>query len=125
MSTQWGLYFWLSTGNPEKIHPDDLEKFKQVARNSRVFECLSTNEEYIALRYGGEVFRVKPESFHPISAPKYDFYQKVKIKEKDMLGTIEDIYWHFDNAAHFYFVSVDGKKKRRRYYEDELEAVEA
>lgn len=37
-----------------------------------------------------------------------------------MIGKIEMIIWHFKDKDYNYYISVDGKKKSKRYYAKDL-----
>lgn len=120
MGNKWGTYHWFIEHGINLIHPDDIENFKKEVNNSKVFECVAQGE-YLTLKYNNNYYRVREKLFKPVPIPKFDFGQKVKIKDKNEIAIITDIMWHFGNTEHFYFVTVNGKKKSKRYFESELE----
>jgi hypothetical protein len=40
------------------------------------------------------------------------------------VGTIRDIIWHFQAERYNYYLEEDGRKVSKRYFEEDLEAVE-
>lgn len=53
--------------------------------------------------------------------PKYKYgEQVVPCGDPDMVGVIVSIIWHFNLNCCFYKISVDGKIKRKRYFETDL-----
>ena len=117
----WGLYPWFESHDIDKVHPDDLGKIKEEQSNTKVYECIDEDDQYITIRYGDKTFRVKDVSFKQVPAPKFDFGEEVKLVSKDEVGIILDILWHFDKEEHYYFIMVDGKRKSKRYFESDFE----
>lgn len=74
----------------------------------------------ITLKYGDKLLRVKGDLFEIVSTPQFYIGQKVRIKDKNEDAIITDIMWHYDKKEHYYFVTVSGKKKSKRYFEFEL-----
>ncbi len=122
MSVKWGRYPWFVENGTELIHPDDIESFTKEANNCKVFKCIEEGE-YLTLRYNNRCFRVKNKLFKPVPAPKFDFDQKVKINEKGEEAVITDIMWHLNNHKHYYLVSVNNKKKSKRFFESDLSCI--
>ncbi len=119
MNTKWGTYPWFAEHGIHLIHPDDLEAFKQEVSNSKIFECVKEGD-YITLRYHDNYYRVKKKLFKPVPSPKYVFGEKVKIKENGQEAVITDIMWHYDKKKHYYFVTINDKRKSRRYLDSEF-----
>lgn len=120
----WGTFSWFVECGDEAIHPDDRESFTKQANNTKVFECTKGNDEYNYFRYGESTFRIKATIFAVLPEPKYKFKEDVLVREKEFLvGEITDIMWHFSKKEYYYFLSVNGKKKGKRYFENELEKV--
>jgi len=116
--SKWGRCPWSYEFEKEKIYPEDLEKFKPISGPFAVFECIGTCGEYIIIKSGDNTFRVKPEIFRELTEPKYKIGDTVKIK--DMYATILFIEWHNEKTEHYYYITVNGKRKSRRYFESEL-----
>lgn len=94
-----------------------------MAHNCKVFECIGENAEFITLKYGEKLFRVKGDLFKIVPMPKFHTGQKVRLEEKfkeDVV--ISDVMWRFDKHEHYYYITVAGKKKSKRYSESEFTA---
>ena len=60
---------------------------------------------------------------------KYNIGDRVKIIAKDSktfgaTGNIKLVFYHFKARTYYYFIESNGKKLKRRYYEDDLEIVD-
>jgi hypothetical protein len=117
MSDKWGVYQWVSTGDENMIHPDDLERFKCISDSSRVFKFISESNDYITLEYGSSFFRVKKDLFTEISPPRFSVGQQIEPK---MRAVISDVFWHYKEKKHFYKISVAGKEKSKRYFDSDI-----
>ncbi len=122
---KWGTCFW----NMNDIHPDDVGEFEKFGENQSFQEIVRFVEEeetYIKVDNGEHIFRIKSKLFHEITAPKFLIGEEVIVEsqgEKKNAIILCD-KWHFKQEEHFYFVSVNGKKRTRRYFESEIERVE-
>lgn len=38
------------------------------------------------------------------------------VSHPDMIGTVREIVWHFKNKDYNYYITVNGRKKGKRYY---------
>ena len=117
-STKWGMCPWSYEFEKEKIHPEDIEKFKLISGPFVVFECIRIDSKYITIKCGDNTYRVKPEIFRELREPKYKIRDTVKIK--GMYAVILFNEWHYEKKEHYYYVTVNGKRKTRRYFESEL-----
>ena len=64
---------------------------------------------------------IAADKMHPIRAPKYDYGQPVApANHPERHGTIALIGYHFKYERPFYFIEINGKQKKRRYFSDEL-----
>jgi len=121
MIKRFGTYPWFLEHGLDMIHPDDLERFKKESNNCKVFERVDVNDNYMTLKYGDNIYRVKDNLFREVKPPKFFIGQKVGLLNKeDQNGIITDMFWHYNNEEYFYFLEVNGKKKSRRYLESEL-----
>ena len=116
---EWGVYPWFPERGTEYIHAEDLDAFREVASNCKVFACVG-EEEYITLKYNNRCYRVRKQLFKPILAPKYTFGQRVSIRKNGEEVTVIDIMWHYDRQKHYYLVTAGNRKKSKRYFEEEL-----
>ena len=121
MQNRWGTYPWFTEHGLDKIHPNDLDNFKKEAHNCKVFECVNEDAQFITLKYGDNIYKVKNDLFRNVPVPMFRIGQKVQFVEKsDSEVMISDIMWHYDRKEHYYIVAVAGKKKTKRYSDTEL-----
>jgi len=102
---------------------DCRENFFALQPNGKVFQCISTQEKKIILKYGGKIFRVNPELYQVVREPLYKVGDRVEIIEKSLVGQITDVNWHIKDDMPFYFVEVGGKRKKKRYKDCDLRKV--
>jgi hypothetical protein len=88
-----------------------------------VFECVEKNSDYITIRHGNNYFRVRKDLFKAISSPNFYIGQGVLVNNKGMKATISDIMWHYDDREHYYFITINRKKKSKRYKAFELAGI--
>ena len=119
---KWGLYQWFEEHGINLVHPDDLNAFRALMPNGKVFECEAENE-FLTLRYGNMRYRVKPELFKPVEEPKYRFGQHVIIKDCNVEATIDEIQWHFNNMEPMFFVNKEHKRLTKRFWTKDLMPV--
>ena len=119
---KWGI----CGHNIKKVHPEDVEKFEAAFFLRAIVRLVGEEGEYIRINYGEDTFRVKPELFSEITKPKFSVGEKVVVisQGERKQAIILDNDWHFNQKEHFYFVSVNGKRRTRRYFEREIEKVE-
>ena len=121
MQNNWGVYPWFLEDGIDKIHPDDLDNFKRESNNCKVFECLGEEHPFIIIKYGDKSFRVKNDVFRSVPAPKYHIGDRVELLQNSVSNlVISDIMWHYEKKEHYYHISVNGKKKSKRYFEAEF-----
>lgn len=109
-----------------KVHPEDVEKFKKTFSIRGIVRLMGEEGDYIKINYRGDIFRIKPELLYEIAKPRFSVGEKVVVESQGerKQAVILDNEWHFKQKEHFYFVSVNGKKRTRRYFESEIEKVE-
>ena len=66
LSGKWGLYQWFEEHGIEFIHPEDVDNFKALIPNGKVFECVKDDGQYITLKYADMNYRVKRDIFKPV-----------------------------------------------------------
>lgn len=128
---KWGLcqLYMLSATYENKdaeIHPDDFERLYTSFPGGSYFWCVDVDEDYlvIARQDLNETYRVKPHKFRVLPSPVFTFGERVvDPNHPDKKATICDIGWHGKNQTHLYYVLMNGKKKSKRYFSDELQKV--
>ena len=112
-----GLYRWSELYDDSYIYIQDLEKIRQFHPNGKVFQCIDENLDYITLKFGNDIFRVKPELYKVINKKVLPIGSVVKLKKyPDMDAIIIDNRWHGEKKEPMYFITLMGKKKSIRYF---------
>ena len=62
-----GLYQWFEEDGIDLIHPDNLEGFRKLMPNGKVFKCIDEKVDFITLQYGKELYNVNPKLFKIVS----------------------------------------------------------
>ncbi|GMA14388.1 hypothetical protein E5F05_01930 (plasmid) [Deinococcus metallilatus] len=120
MST-FGLYPWFVEHGLEKIHPEDIEDFSKLLPYGKVFELISNDGDYITIAYGSKRYRVRPDLWKPVEGVGYHVGEQVLVNGRK--GVIEEIGWHFNRKSPFFLLSIEGKRKSKRYSGDELQTL--
>ncbi len=128
MEIKWGIYrFYNMKGEltGENIHTDDWEKIKLnfFPLVTNIYQFIKTEEEYNILIMNGEKIRVKDEIIRELSEPKFKIGESVYIHEKEIFGMVWTYFWHSKKEKYFYYLYVNGKKKSKRYFDDDLKKV--
>lgn len=121
----WGLYQWFPEYGEDMIYIDDLEKFKELSPNGKVFKCIDENKDYLFLVYGEEIYRVKLDLYKQVEKPLFQIGDKVKlIKDSSQEVIILEVSWHYKNNEPIYYISSNGKKKSSRYTNKDFVHIE-
>jgi len=125
LQSLYGIYPWFPEHGLELVHPDDLAAFSAIRPSSKVFECVARND-YLTLRYAGKQFRVRPDLFKSVSAPRFSYGERVLASHngKKSLGIVVDIEWHHKDGTCIYYLAFDGKRSSRRHSDSELGKAE-
>jgi hypothetical protein len=119
----WVLFPWFDEHGASHIHPEDIDRFKNLPLGPKVFGVLGTLDDFTEIAYGSEVFRVKSSLLRPVPAPSFFIGQKVRVPGKNEEAVVERILWHDKEDSPFFIVRVGGKLKSKQYWaEDLLEA---
>lgn len=119
----WGLYPWFRESGVDLIHPDDLATVQANSPYCVVCEVVGEEGEYLVLNYGGRRFRGKPELFRSVPPPAFHVGQLVRTKtpRTRRTGLVRVIRWHYKRNEPSFFLEVDGKPLKSRYWSAELE----
>lgn len=120
----WGLYQCFQGTDDEMVDSDCREDFFLLRPNGKIFQCISTSEGKLTLKYGEKVFRVNPRLYKIVKEPLHKIGDKVLIMENSLVGQIVDINWHIKDDTPFYHVEVNGKKCGKRYKDCDLKKVD-
>ncbi len=116
------LYPWLDDeeNGAECVHPDDLDRFRAFVPYGRVFEVEFLDEQYVCLRYGAAFFRVTPHLLKEVLDLQFRIGDRVKPEGREDVGEIIEAMWHYKVSMPFYFISINGRKSSKRYWDIEL-----
>lgn len=120
----WGVYQCFQGTDDEMVASDCREEFFALQPNGKVFQCISSHEGMITLKYGEKKFQVNAKLYKRVKEPHYKVGDKVEIIEKSLIGQIVDVNWHIKDDAPFYFVEAGRKKSGKRYRDCDLKKVE-
>ncbi|GKX58673.1 DUF6960 family protein [Leminorella grimontii] len=122
---RWGLYPWFDGDDVNFIHPDDIELARKLLLYGKVFYCIKQCREFIVLTYGDFSLRVNSCLFKTVRDILFFVGSNVSVVSSlnDKVGTVIDIGWHHKNNEPIYYLSFNGKKSSRRYFEDELISI--
>jgi len=69
----------------------------------------------------GEIYDVPIKDIRKITAPEYNYGDVVSpINHPDLLGIITGMGYYFKTNEPSYFITVNGKKKSKRYFKKDL-----
>ena len=122
--SQWGLYNWFDEHGQHLIHPEDIDAFRTIRPQARVFRRVCEDGGYLTIQFGERRFRVKPELFRPVPPPRYQIGDRVSVGSHpaNEVATVCDVFWHFKDERPYYLVQMNGKPSGKRYWEEELSA---
>lgn len=118
-AARWGLYQWFEEHGRHLVHAADLEAFRQLSPNGKLFLWEGMEGDYLVLRYGDAVFRVRPDLFRPVGEPLFGFGSRVSVPGKGD-GVVTGMSWHFKRGEPMYVITVKGKELKKRYYSSDL-----
>ena len=66
--------------------------------------------------------KISVDKIMPVDkSPVFVYGELVSIVEhSDTIGRIKDIIWHFKNHDYNYYITINGRKKSKRYYSGDL-----
>lgn len=117
---KWALYSWLPGSDDHFIYPDDLKIASSILPYGKVLRVVGSDGPYLVMEYGASRFRGRGDLARWIDAPEFWIGDHVKIADKGEVGIVVDVGWHHKNRRPMYFLLVDGKRRGRRYDEQEF-----
>ena len=110
-------------------HVDDAELIRLLCPSHLTAECIAVDGEYFVLRYLEYELRVRPYLIRVMPyAAKFPHGTRVStiigpnVKTK-LESTIRMIVWHFKNGEYTYYIDGDKRRKKRMYFEHQLESA--
>jgi hypothetical protein len=87
----------------------------------RVIPYKLISHDMVEVCYGKNNYSISINEIRPINTPKYIIGEKVSpVNHPELIGIIYDIIYHFTKNEPMYFIKINGKKKSKRYFENDL-----
>ncbi len=122
----WALCPWFEESGDDLVHPDDLVSIREFRPYGVVFRVTGQEGGYTEIAYSDKIFRVR-DHFLRIIEPKKDWLfsigETVLVRGRDCSGTIVGIGWHHKEEKPTFGLMVDGKRKSKRYWPEDLERI--
>jgi hypothetical protein len=120
----WGLYQWFPEYGEHLIFSNNLERFKALLPNGKVFYCINEDKDFLTLQYNEDVYYVKTTLYKKVPIPLFSFGKQVQVtNHPDRVNIVRGIEWHFKQNAVIYYLEIDGKLSSKRYWEQELTLI--
>lgn len=84
---------------------------------------LSNDGTIAKIEYKGSVDSVPAEGMLDREAPAYSWGDAVLISSCGKTARVVDVCWHYKQQRYYYLEDPTGRPIKKRYFEDELEAV--
>lgn len=140
MKTHWGRYYIWGAHISAAVHPDDLRQAMEAIGTvfdggtssstegkvlGDITQCEAADGEYVTVRLSEgncRRVRIKREEFHKLPAPPVVYGDRVRVTSKGKVvdATVERLCWHFKKSEYYFYVSVDGKRLKRQYWQEEF-----
>ncbi|GKX55263.1 hypothetical protein SOASR030_13750 [Leminorella grimontii] len=119
---RWGLYPWFDGNDVDFICPDDVERARKLVLYGKVFYCEKQCGDFIVLIYGDCSLKVNPCLFKPVRDIRFSIGDKISVSPllSSKEGVILNIEWHHKRDEPIYYLSFNGNKSSKRYFENEL-----
>jgi hypothetical protein len=104
---------WYNGGGPDHLAGNQGLIGKVIADDGDVLTVYSPER---TMRFSKKDFKV-------YETPSLTWGEKVEIVDKGLEGEICDFNWHYNNGEYYYFVSVNGKRLKKRYFISELKKI--
>ena len=89
--------------------------------SSRVVPYKIISPEMVTITYKGESYDIPLDKIQIIEPPKFTYGDFVSpVNHPEIVGIIFDMIYHGDKKMPMYFIEIDGKKKSKRYFDDDL-----
>jgi hypothetical protein len=110
--------------NLEFVHPDERDFVKNNSTNT-FYYCIGNEGDYLKVRSKKYCLRVKPNVIKGyLPNPKFKWGDKViQVSKPEIEAIIDDFFWHHKDEKYCYYISVNGKRKSNRYYDNDLRLI--
>jgi len=120
-----GRYLWSRDIEPaDWILEEDYDAFVSQHSLGRIYHCVDVEGEFIVIKSKrDQSYRVNPEGFQTV--PSTDFYVGDEVKvlngsQSGKVGVIAGLGWHSNKEKIIYTLEVDGKRRSRQYWEEDI-----
>ncbi|WP_126979966.1 DUF6960 family protein [Saezia sanguinis] len=103
----FGTCVWNPAQGLELVHSESQATFPQFS--VRIFRWIHADAEWLTLQYGDDVYKVKPQIFKAVPAPKFVLGEKVFVQRKKQAGNIVFMGWHFKHKHLVFLIAFDEK----------------
>ncbi|CAK7051400.1 DUF6960 family protein [Saezia sanguinis] len=103
----FGTCVWSPAQGLELVHSESQATFSQFP--VQIFQCIHADAEWLALQYGDDVYKVKPQIFKAVPAPKFVLGEKVFVQRKQQAGNVVFMGWHFKHKYPIFLIAFDEK----------------
>ena len=110
------------------ICESDYDAFTSQHSLGRVYHCVGVEENYIVIKSNrSDNYRVNPQGFNEVSSTDFYIGDKIKIlsgSKAGSMGIILSMGWHSNKEKIIYSLEVDGKRRSKQYWEEDIEPYE-
>jgi hypothetical protein len=107
--------------NLESVNVSDWDYVKTNMTNT-IYICTGIENDYLIVKSKKTTLRIKPNLIKGyLPFPKFIWNEKVIQKSKpEIEAIIDDFIWHQNHQQYYYHIYVNGKRKSKRYTENDL-----
>ena len=89
--------------------------------SSRVVPYKITSPGVATVMYKGKNYDIPLDRIQRIEPPKFTYGDFVSpVNHPELVGIVSDMIYHGAKKAPMYFIEINGKKKSKRYFENDL-----
>ena len=112
------------TDNLHLVH-EDYKNFVRNNLTNTFYNCIGNDGQFLILKTKKFELKVKTDAIKGIlSTPKFSWEDQIReVERPGIIGIIDDLIWHQNKSEYIYYISINGKRKSRRYMENELVKV--
>lgn len=115
---------WGCVHEASYIAPKDQSAFEANLAAGVTMHCIGEENGFLVLNDMGTRYLTDPAGYWRRPTPDFVYGQKVFVPSKGVKAFVRSICWHHKEKCYFYHVvGEDGKKLKKRYYADDLEAI--
>lgn len=98
-----------------------------ICFDSKLFQCVvayetCTDSTTVNIVYPVEGLLIAADKIRKLENPPQFFSGELvsPVNHPEIFGVIREIGWHFNNQDYMYFITVNGRKRSKRYYNKDL-----